>query len=97
MRLFFFSLLTRFSAILLLATEGRTHVSYYPLERTKRSIPINGNGLVVIWLCMLSVSQTVSFGGFGMVDILSESLFMAVLRGLRAAGAVPLAGAALFI
>ena len=28
-----------------------------------------------------------------MVDILSESLFMAVLRGLRAAGAVPLAGA----
>ena len=97
MRLFFVALLTRFSAVLLPVTERRTYVLYYPLERTKRSIPINGNGLVVIWLCMLSVSQTVSFGGFGMVDILSESLFMAVLRGLRAAGAVPLAGAALFI
>lgn len=32
-----------------------------------------------------------------MVDILSESLFMAVLRGLRAAVAVPLAGAPLFV
>ena len=44
--------------------------------------------------CMLGVSQTVSFGGFGMVDMLPESPFMAVLRGLWAGGAVPLAGGA---
>lgn len=35
-----------------------------------------------IWLCMLGVSQTVSFGGFGMVDMMPESLFMSVYQGL---------------
>ena len=32
--------------------------------------------------CMLGVSQTVSFGGFGMVDMMPESLFMSVYQGL---------------
>jgi len=46
---------------------------------------------------MLGVSQTVSFGGLVMVDMLPESPLMAVLRGLWAGGAVPLAGAPLFV
>lgn len=50
-----------------------------------------------IWLCMLGVSQTVSFGGFGMVDMLPELPFMAVLRGLWAGGAVPLTSTHLFV
>ena len=45
MRLFFVALLTRFSAVLLPVTERRTDVLYYPLERTKRRVPMSGNSL----------------------------------------------------
>ena len=50
-----------------------------------------------ILLRMPGVSQTESFGGFRTVDMLPESPFMAVLRGLWAGVAVPVAGAALFV
>ena len=58
---------------------------------------LTSSRIAAILLCMLGVSQTVSFGGFGMVDMLPESPFMAVLRGLWLGGAVPLAGAPLFV
>ena len=61
-RLFFVALLTRFSAILLAAMERRT---YYPLGRTKRPVPMTGNGLAAILLCMLGVSQAVFFTCLG--------------------------------
>ena len=44
---------------------------------------MSGNGLVAFLLCMPGVSQTVSFGGFGMVDIRLEWLSCEVC-GLQA-------------
>ena len=57
-------------------------VSYTHLLRLDSHVAIQ----VSLSRCMLGVSQTVSFGGFGMVDMLPESPFIAVLRGLWAVG-----------
>ena len=90
----FVALLTWFSAVLLPVTKRRTYVLYYPLERTKRQIPMDGDGLAANFALYAGCITNCIFrrlwdGGY--------TAGMAVLRGLRAAGAVLLAGAALFM
>lgn len=80
MRLFFVALLTRFSAILLAATERRT---YYPLERIKRRVSMTGNGLAAHFALYAGCITSCIFGGFGMVDMQPEWLFCEVC-GLQA-------------
>lgn len=80
MRLFFVALLTRFSAILLAAMERRT---YYPLERTKRRVPMTGNGLAAHFALYAGCITNCIFGGFETEEMLLKWLFCEVC-GLQA-------------
>ena len=94
MRLFFVALLTRFPAVLLPVTERRTYVLYYPLERTKRRVPMSGNSLAAPFALYTGCITNCIFRGLWDGGYTAG---MAVLRGLRAAGAFPLSGAVLFV
>ena len=78
MRLFFVALLTRFSAVLLPVTERRTYVLYYPLERTKRRVPMSGNSLAAPFALYTGCITNCIFGGFEAEEILPKWLFCEV-------------------
>ena len=78
MRLFFVALLTRFSAVLLPVTERRTYVLYYPLELTKRRVPMSGNGLAGHFALYAGCITNCIFRGLSVVNALPKSPFIAV-------------------
>ena len=75
MGLFFVALLTRFSAILLPATERK---AYDPLERTKRRVPVTGNDLAAHFALYAGCITSCIFGGFETEEMRLEWLFCEV-------------------
>ena len=76
---------------------GHGKEDYYPLERTKRRVSMSGNGLAAHLALYAGGITSCIFRGLSVGNTLPGSPFTAVLRGLRSGGAVPLAGAPLFV
>lgn len=82
---------------LLPVTERKSHVLYCSLERTKRRIPMSGNVLDANFALYAGCITNCIFQRLHVGNALHESPFTAILRGLWAGVAVPLAGAPLFV